>query len=88
MSWLFGIKKEPTGFNPEQFANQPGAPSATPGNEQQQQQGQQGGRVSEAYRFDSSALERAAKAAKELEQSSINRFKQFQEILSYCLFHL
>lgn len=72
MSWLFGIKKEPTGFNPEQFANQPGAPNAAPENEQQQ--GRQGDRVSEAYRFDSSALERAAKAAKELEQSSMYCF--------------
>ena len=68
MSWLFGAKKQPMPENPE--SSQPGGiPSA----------GQQSGdqqltkaekKAMEAYRFDSSALERAAEAAKTLEKSS------------------
>lgn len=67
MSWLFGIKKQnpqiPGDFDPNQ-----------PGDGQQQQPQQQltssERKAMEAYRFDSSALERAAEAARTLEKSS------------------
>lgn len=69
MSWLFGVKKPDS--NVELF---PGFPAAGGGGG-----GDAGGdgdgikdkdkKTMEAYRFDSSALERAAKAAKELEAS-------------------
>lgn len=68
MSWLFGAKRQPLPENPD-GSNQTGIPSA----------GQQSGdqqltkaekKAMEAYRFDSSALERAAEAAKILEKSS------------------
>lgn len=68
MSWLFGVKKQPMPENPA--GDSPQVPSA----------GQQSGdqqltkaekKAMEAYRFDSSALERAAEAAKTLERSSM-----------------
>uniref|UniRef100_A0A0N4Z6M7 AAA domain-containing protein n=1 Tax=Parastrongyloides trichosuri TaxID=131310 RepID=A0A0N4Z6M7_PARTI len=66
MSWLFGVKPQgvpnvpPPDFNPE---NGQGAPNSS--NTQQQPAGSS---ISQ-YSFDSSALERAARAAKELEKS-------------------
>lgn len=69
MSWLFGAKRPPMPENPEGTSQPGGIPSA----------GQQSGdqqltkaekKAMEAYRFDSSALERAAEAAKTLEKSS------------------
>ncbi|KAE8751815.1 hypothetical protein FOCC_FOCC001664 [Frankliniella occidentalis] len=68
MSWLFGIKTQPPmgdgNFPP------PPAPPASGGqnNDGAQNQGPKSSQM-EAYRFDSSALERAAQAAKELEKS-------------------
>ncbi|KAF4522045.1 hypothetical protein B566_EDAN010922 [Ephemera danica] len=71
MSWLFGLRKDPggagTGMQPPPVDGQGGGAgdSRGPLNESEKE------RLSrmEAYRFDSAALERAAKAAKELESS-------------------
>lgn len=64
MSWIFGIKSQPqtptAGGDAGGDANQPAAPPLS--NSER--------RAMEAYRFDSSALERAAEAAKTLERSS------------------
>lgn len=72
MSWLFGLRKDP-GTVGSVVPSPEG--SGDDGNGQlpssQQQRGAVGGtKSSEAYRFDSSALERAAQAAKDLEKSS------------------
>lgn len=66
MSWLFGIKTQvppppPSGDDGE---NNKAAPSAP------QQLSKSERKAMEAYRFDSSALERAAEAARTLEHSS------------------
>ncbi len=71
MSWIFGVNK---GQNPPDFSNiqLPPPPSGGEGggsDDKGSGQGQ-GSSKMEAYRFDSAALERAAKAAKELEKSS------------------
>lgn len=69
MSWLFGIKTQP----PQGDGHFPPPPApATSGGQNAEGAQSQGGKNSqmEAYRFDSSALERAAQAAKELEKSS------------------
>lgn len=72
MSWLFGVKKQPMPEMPGEGGNGSNLPSA----------GQQSGdqqltkaekKAMEAYRFDSSALERAAEAAKTLERSSMHK---------------
>lgn len=88
MSWLFGIK------------NQQAPPPQTGGDEDPNQPPQKPLTTSErkameAYRFDSSALERAAEAAKVLERSSnfrskfINNFffhvmKLTRKLLKFC----
>lgn len=66
MSWLFGIKNQTPsqatgGGEDDGNPNQP-APAALSKSER---------KAMEAYRFDSSALERAAEAAKILERSSM-----------------
>ncbi|KAK2150461.1 hypothetical protein LSH36_404g02037 [Paralvinella palmiformis] len=70
MSWLFGLNK---GQNvpdvPPQFPGLPPPPPGDSGSGKDGDQGQSGSSKMEAYRFDSAALERAAKAAKELESS-------------------
>lgn len=78
MSWLFGLRKDPI---PDFSAmgNQINLGSGSPGGEGQppsssggsnSNSGGSGDKKSmDAYRFDSSALERAAKAARELELS-------------------
>ena len=78
MSWLFGLNK---GQQPPQNPYLPEAPPSdggTVGDVPKDIGGVSGneGRDSkmEAYRFDSGALERAAKAAKELEKSCKNMF--------------
>lgn len=69
MSWLFGMNQRPQDFS--QFV-----PPAAAGGDQDgagdsgDGKGPRGGAM-EAYRFDSSALERAAKAAKDLEKSGV-----------------
>ena len=76
MSWLFGMGK---GQNiPDVPPSLPLPPPASGGDGGGNNQGGGGGSGSgqgqktamDAYRFDSAALERAAKAAKDLEQSS------------------
>lgn len=71
MSWLFGIKTQP----PPQPMDPMGAesvsgPGGAPGLNQNLTSAER--KAMEAYRFDSSALERAAEAAKTLERSSNN----------------
>lgn len=66
MSWLFGMgKSEP----PPNFANLGLPPPPNTGGDGNDGKSSQGQSKMEAYRFDSGALERAAKAAKELEKS-------------------
>lgn len=75
MSWLFGSGKS-------KIELPPGAPSPPPDpakdNEKKSTQVKAG-----AYSFDSEALERAAKAAKDLETSSENCIY----IMTHCNFH-
>lgn len=67
MSWLFGVKKQPMPENDGQ--NSGGIPSAgQQASDQQLTKAEK--KAMEAYRFDSSALERAAEAARTLEKSS------------------
>ncbi|XP_076472724.1 ATPase family AAA domain-containing protein 3-like [Babylonia areolata] len=75
MSWLFGVGNKGQG-DPPQFPVPPS--SVGPGGDAGGEDGKGGkgggffggsGKQMDAYRFDSAALERAAKAAKELEQS-------------------
>ena len=63
MSWLFGMNKGQQG--PDNASSYP----VLPGGEDDKSNDRQGQNASEAYRFDSAALERAARAAKELEKS-------------------
>ena len=66
MSWLFGVKKgQPTDVDLSAFQ----LPTPGAGGGDDQSKDSQGQKTMEAYRFDSAALERAAKAAKELERS-------------------
>jgi len=67
MSWLFGVKKsQPTDVDLSAF--QLPTPGGGGGGDDKSKDGQ-GQKGMEAYRFDSAALERAAKAAKDLERS-------------------
>jgi Domain of unknown function (DUF3523) len=71
MSWLFGYKSQqpqiPEGMqDPNAAAGQPGA--GGPAGDVQLTKAEK--KAMEAYRFDSTALERAAEAAKTLERSS------------------
>lgn len=75
MSWLFGYgRKNEQPPDLTQFGIQPpppaggGAGGGAPPDDQKQTNSER--RAMEAYRFDSTALERAAEAAKELERSS------------------
>lgn len=65
MSWLFGIKRQqsPPMAADGDDGNNSNQPDAAPLSKSER-------RAMEAYRFDSSALERAAEAAKTLERSS------------------
>ena len=69
MSWLFGLRKDPNFPGPAIPTSGAGDEGGNEDNKGQQQSA--GPSRSEAYRFDSSALERAAQAAKELEKSSM-----------------
>lgn len=71
MSWLFGLRKESnvSGVPPVELGGSEGGNGQQPPSQQQQAAGPKPA-SSEAYRFDSSALERAAQAAKDLEKSS------------------
>lgn len=63
MSWLFGYSTKP----PQPPTDEPPAESSGPPASAGLTKAEK--RTMEAYRFDSSALERAAQAAKELERS-------------------
>lgn len=67
MSWLFGIKTQPPQLPNEGDPNQGGGGGSAP----LQPLTSSERKAMEAYRFDSSALERAAEAAKTLERSSM-----------------
>ena len=71
MSWLFGMNKGPNEPNvPDvQLPTPPPGGGGEGDDKGGSNQGQKGSRMG-AYSFDSAALERAAKAAKELEKSS------------------
>lgn len=66
MSWLFGYSRpqQPPSDEPPANGGEPAA--AAPVNLSKAEK-----KAMEAYRFDSSALERAAQAARELERSSM-----------------
>lgn len=68
MSWLFGMNQRPQDFS--QFVPPPGASGGDGGPDGPNDRGK-GNSSMEAYRFDSAALERAAKAAKDLEKSGM-----------------
>lgn len=63
MSWLFGIKSQTPPAVGGDDGNNPNQPAPAPLTSSER-------KAMEAYRFDSSALERAAEAAKTLERSS------------------
>lgn len=71
MSWLFGYKSQVPQMT-EQISNeqQPGQTQTAGGKSGDQGLSSSEKKAMEAYRFDSSALERAADAAKTLEKSS------------------
>ena len=82
MSWLFGMNK---GQNvpefPPQFPLPPpdgGADDGKKGSDTSQ--GQLDKSKMDAYRFDSAALERAAKAAKDLEKSCMSSLLHFSQM--------
>ncbi|XP_048488468.1 ATPase family AAA domain-containing protein 3A homolog [Plutella xylostella] len=64
MSWLFGYSSKPPQPPAEEVPAEGGAAAAPPTNLTKAEK-----KAMEAYRFDSSALERAAQAARELERS-------------------
>lgn len=68
MSWLFGVKKQPT--LPDNGTAEPNSPTSAGQASGDQQLSKAEKKAMEAYRFDSSALERAAQAARTLETSS------------------
>ena len=75
MSWLFGVGNKGQGDVPQIQLPQPPPGPGGDGGGDGGKGGKSGGgglfgKQSEAYRFDSAALERAAQAAKELEKSS------------------
>lgn len=75
MSWLFGIKNQapPPQTGGVDDGSDPNQPAPAPLSKSER-------KAMEAYRFDSSALERAAAAAKTLEKSS----KQNSFEISFC----
>lgn len=73
MSWLFGIKNQapPQAAGGDEDDGNSNQPTSAPLSKSER-------KAMEAYRFDSSALERAAEAAKILERSSNFIFHLFQ----------
>lgn len=63
MSWLFGVKTNQAPPQLSEGGGDPNQPAPAPLTTSER-------KAMEAYRFDSSALERAAEAAKTLERSS------------------
>ncbi|KAK7081805.1 protein of unknown function (DUF3523) [Halocaridina rubra] len=68
MSWLFGMNQRPQDFS--QFVPPASAAGGGGGGSDDGEGSNKGPSSMEAYRFDSAALERAAKAAKDLEKSA------------------
>lgn len=75
MSWLFGYKSPTAVPPPPEDPNTPPSAGQMSGDQQLTKAER---KAMEAYRFDSSALERAAAAARELEKSS--EFTSLSEI--------
>lgn len=71
MSWLFGYKSQTNLPPPPEDPNTPPSAGQQSGDQQLTKAER---KAMEAYRFDSSALERAAAAARELEKSSESSF--------------
>ena len=69
MSWLFGMNKGQTPPDIPQLPSAPPPPGGSGGDDDKGGDKNANSKM-EAYRFDSAALERAAKAAKDLEKSS------------------
>lgn len=69
MSWLFGMNQRPQDFS--QFVPPPAGAAGGDGGPEGPNDRGRGNSSMEAYRFDSAALERAAKAAKDLEKSGV-----------------
>lgn len=65
MSWLFGYSSKPPQPPSDDLPADSGGAAAPPVNLSKSEK-----KAMDAYRFDSSALERAAQAARELERSS------------------
>lgn len=65
MSWIFGYSTKPPQPPADEPPSDSGGAAAPPVNLTKSEK-----KAMEAYRFDSSALERAAQAARELERSS------------------
>ena len=83
MSWLFGMNKgQSVPDFPPQFPLPPPDGGGDDGKKGSDSQGQLDKSKMEAYRFDSAALERAAKAAKDLEKSRMLR------LLHLCRCHI
>ncbi len=75
MSWLFGLGKGDDGSKVPEMPQFPTLPPPPGGDDDGKGgQGQDNSKM-EAYRFDSAALERAAKAAKTLEKSGNKIYK-------------
>ena len=69
MSWLFGMNKGQSGDVDLSAFQLPTSGGGGDSDDKSSSKDSQGQKTMEAYRFDSAALERAAKAAKELERS-------------------
>lgn len=89
MSWLFGIRRNDTSLPGDDLTPEsPGGsgaitppPSEAGGGGDRVSMSDKSRKAMEAYRFDSSALERAAQAARELERSSKYIFSTINSIL-------
>lgn len=77
MSWLFGYSTKPPQLPSDDGPPESEGGSAPPVNLTKSEK-----KAMEAYRFDSSALERAAQAARELERSSKSVHQRYR---SHCV---
>ena len=86
MSWLFGIKGNQPVPEAPQFGLPPPPSGGDDGNKGNSDDAQGQKSKMEAYRFDSAALERAAKAAKDLEKSSTYKTFLYFMLVFYLMF--
>ena len=84
MSWLFGVKQNPSDTDIPQIPVAPPSSGGGGGNDGDDKSGQGQNTKMDAYRFDSAALERAAKAARELEKSGKCRMNS-SELCLYAM---